>query len=37
MVRLRGAMVAEMPLVATSIESRKQGMCRRLISAIEEV
>jgi hypothetical protein len=30
-------MVAEMPLVATSIENRKQGMCRRLVSAIEEV
>ncbi|KAF3336623.1 Increased DNA methylation 1 [Carex littledalei] len=36
-IRLLGTAVAEMPLVATSIENRKQGMCRRLISAIEEL
>ncbi|XP_078163958.1 uncharacterized protein LOC144558944 isoform X2 [Carex rostrata] len=36
-IRLLGTTVAEMPLIATSIENRKQGMCRRLVSAIEEL
>ncbi|XP_066350192.1 uncharacterized protein [Miscanthus floridulus] len=36
-IRLHGAIVAEMPLVATSTENRQQGMCRRLMDYIEEM
>ncbi|XP_039772911.1 uncharacterized protein LOC120641022 isoform X2 [Panicum virgatum] len=35
--RLHGAIVAEMPLVATCTENRQQGMCRRLMDYIEEM
>ncbi|WVZ85717.1 hypothetical protein U9M48_032608 [Paspalum notatum var. saurae] len=36
-IRLHGAIVAEMPLVATCTENRQQGMCRRLLDYIEEM
>ncbi|TVU14468.1 hypothetical protein EJB05_37938 [Eragrostis curvula] len=36
-IRLHGAIVAEMPLIATSTENRQQGMCRRLMDYIEEI
>ncbi|XP_062225678.1 uncharacterized protein LOC133924247 [Phragmites australis] len=35
--RLHGAIVAEMPLIATCTENRQQGMCRRLMDYIEEM
>uniref|UniRef100_A0A0D9W543 DNA 3'-5' helicase n=1 Tax=Leersia perrieri TaxID=77586 RepID=A0A0D9W543_9ORYZ len=36
-IRLHGTIVAEMPLVATSLENRQQGMCRRLMDYVEEM
>ncbi|CAN6486044.1 unnamed protein product [Victoria cruziana] len=36
-VRVHGVVVAELPLVATCSGYRRQGMCRRLIKAIEEM
>ncbi|XP_015692214.1 uncharacterized protein LOC102714551 isoform X2 [Oryza brachyantha] len=36
-IRLHGTIVAEMPLVATCLENRQQGMCRRLMDYIEEM
>ncbi|PAN38183.1 hypothetical protein PAHAL_7G152800 [Panicum hallii] len=36
-IRLHGAIVAEMPLIATCTENRQQGMCRRLMDYIEEM
>uniref|UniRef100_A0A0E0P9D9 PHD-type domain-containing protein n=1 Tax=Oryza rufipogon TaxID=4529 RepID=A0A0E0P9D9_ORYRU len=36
-IRLHGTVVAEMPLIATCLENRQQGMCRRLMDYIEQM